>query len=557
MGGDHARPPQCSILKPLRSHIAFLLSVNLALIASVVGCDSSIQGALLENKPPETQLSIQDESLLDNFEEGDRLISTVRVTWFGDDSDGFVSGYEVRFFVESLGDSQAEWQFTGQTDSLFLLPILPGEIISDVVFEVRAIDNESLADPTPARTIFPIENSPPEIKLSLFDLPPDTTFNVISFAWTASDPDGENNLKQIDISLNDSLNFTAIPPEVDFLTLLVDSVSPGTVGETNARVFLGRGFESTGINMSGMKLNEVNTLYLRSVDQTDTTSTRIEFSWYMKAKTADVLYVNDYRRAANSVIRAGHLNILSDFMPIGMPIDIWNITTPFVTGTSGNTPRSGLLPPNVQPTLEQFFAGYSYIYWVTSASTDRIATNNLPFAAPVMDLFFANGGKLMVHSLIGMPPDPTQILENAAAVMMPMTDLVTFPDSLRPSLRLATGGVISAGGRTLPSTSQPLPELKSAAFLVNTLPFVATGSNIIPLYEADYRYVTRLGSRQGPWFGSSVVASLSADQRIGLFALPLFNDQTGASLITGANGDDADVELALNLILESLGFPKR
>jgi hypothetical protein len=70
---------------------------------------------------------------------------------------------------------------TTRNDSLILLPIPRGERIADVVFEVRAIDNDGLKDPTPARTVFPIQNAPPMLRLSTFELPPDTTFSVISF----------------------------------------------------------------------------------------------------------------------------------------------------------------------------------------------------------------------------------------------------------------------------------------------------------------------------------------------------------------------------------------
>lgn len=523
----------------------------------VSGCDSSFSGSNNENQPPETQLSVLDESLLDNLDEDNRLTSTVQVSWSGDDPDGFVSGYEVRFYDRTLPANDLGWARTTKTDSLFLLPIRPGQKTSDVVFEVRAIDNEGAVDPTPASTIFPVENSPPQIKFSLFDLPPDTTFNVISIGWTASDPDGDQNLSHVDISFNDSTSFVQLPADVNFATFVAETVQPGFSGELEARVYLGRGFASSDIRIPGLRINADNVLYMRSVDQTDTTSTRIEFSWHVKAKTAEVLYVNDYRRSTHPRITGYHYNLLRDFLPVNTPIDTWDITTPYVTGSTGNAPRSSLLPPNSQPTLQHFLAGYKYIYWVTSNSTDRIQGNNLPFAAQVMDLFFNSGGKLMVHTPIGIPPDPEQILENAAAVVMPLTTMISFPDSLRQSLRMTDGALIGAKGITLPSTNQPLPDLKSNAFLVNTLPYVAEGANIIPLYEVDYQYVTRLGSRQGPWFGSKVVASISADQRIGLFVLPMVNDQTGVPLIVGADGSANTPAVALRLILESLGFPKR
>ena len=53
------------------------------------------------------------------------------------------------------------------------------------------------------------------------------------------------------------------------------------------------------------------------------------------------------------------------------------------------------------------------------------------------------------------------------------------------------------------------------------------------------------------------MASISGDQRIGLFTLPLINYQTNAPLIVGTDGSADGPKLALKLILESLGFPKR
>jgi len=530
----------------------------LALLGFIAfGCDSSITGSANDNQPPDTQLSVQDESLLDNLDDDNRLTSTVQVSWSGDDPDGFVQGYEVRYFDRNDSGEGVAWSFTTRTDSLFLLPIRPGQKISDVVFEARSVDNDGAVDPTPASTIFPVENSPPQIRFSQFDLPPDTTFNVVSFGWLASDPDGNQNLSRVEVSFNDSTQFVELPADIDFATFVAESTSGATSGEVESRVYLGRGFSTSSIRVPGLRLNAQNVVYLRSVDQTDTTSTRIDFSWFVKAKTADVLYVNDYRRSTHPRITGFHLSLLKDYLPLNTPVDTWTITTPYVSGSTGNSPRSNLLPPNAQPTLRQFLAEYKYIYWVTSNSTDRIDGNNLPFASQVLDLFFSNGGKLMVHTPIGIPPDPTQILDNAAAVMMPLTTMISFSDSLRQTLRMTRGAPITAGGLTLPSTSQPLPELQSNAFLTNTLPYVATGGNIIPLYTAQYSYVTRLGGRQGPWPGSSVVASISGDQRIGLFTLPLINDQSSAPLIVGSDGLEDGPQLALKLILESLGFPKR
>ena len=531
-----------------------ILLVLLVLLA--VACDSGISGEAFDNRPPDTQLSVRDDSLLDNLSEDDRLVSTVRITWTGDDPDGFVKGYEVRF-LDQMGDIEGvAWSFTETTDSLFLLPIRQGDRISDVVFEVRAVDDDGLADPTPARTIYPIQNSPPDIRLSPFDLPPDTTFNVMSIGWVAEDPDGNANLERIDVSFNDSLNFVALPPEISFATFVLPQTNPGASGEiVDAEVFLGRGFEQTGISVPGVRIGEMNTLYVRAADQTDTTSVRIEYSWFVKGKTSNVLYVNDFRRATHPVVSTFHLNLLNEYLPAGTPIDIWDITTPYTTGSSGNFPRSGLLPPTAQPALDRFFRGYDYIYWVASATTDQIVGNNLPFAAPVLEPFFENGGKMMVHSPIQLPVDPDEIATNAATLLLPLNSLTQFPDSLPQTLRLLGNAPVSARD-PLPGVATALPALKMNGFVINTLPYVATSSATIPLYDAQFQYVTRVGNRRGIWSGSSTIASMSDDRRVGLFTIPLINEANGTPLVIGEDGNPQTARDAVKLMLESLGFPK-
>jgi hypothetical protein len=275
----------------------------------------------------------------------------------------------------------------------------------------------------------------------------------------------------------------------------------------------------------------------------------------VKPQTSNVLFVNDYRKNTESVMVPYHLELLRDYLPAGSAIDMWRLAEPYATGNTGNAPRSDALPSLPDPTLSRLLERWQYIYWLTTSTTDRISTNNLPFVATAMDPFFDAGGKLMVHSQIGLPADPDEEFTNAATLLMPLDRLVVFPDSLRPSLRLATNSPISPAG-TLPGVSTPLPQLKAAGFMINTLPYDATGANTIPLYNAEYRYVTKAGGRQGPWTGPSTIASISADRRVALMALPLINEANSQSLVVGSDGFSADATLAIHLILESLGFPK-
>ncbi|MEX1055843.1 MAG: hypothetical protein WED81_07420, partial [Rhodothermales bacterium] len=508
--------------------ITYLTTLVIAAATSVVllGCDSDITGAALENEPPDTQLSVRDTSLVENLGGDDRLSSTVFVTWSGTDRDGFVPRFQIRFYQRTERPGPEErWSETTRNDSLVLLPIPRGERIADVVFEARAVDNQGIKDPTPARTVFPIKNSPPAVRLSIFDLPPDTTFQIFSFAWAATDPEGEENLDRIEVSLNDTLNFVPLPADVTFATFVgqLDANQPNQ-GVAEARVFTGRGFAGTDIRVPNLLLDAENTFYIRAVDRTDTTSTMDVFTWYVKGQKSDVLYVNDYRISTNTILLEFHSQLLSDYLPLNASFDVWDITRPFVSGNVGNVPRSSSLPPAADPTLRRMLAQWKHIYWVSTNTINSTAGNNLPYVADVMDLFFENGGTLMVHSPISLPNDPEENLGNAALLLLPLTGLITFPDSLRPSLRINTGAEVDPT-EPVPGLQQQLPPLVARGFQLNTLPYFAQGANTIPLYSAEYQYVTREGNRRGPWPGPSTVASMSADRRIGLFALPLIDSQ--------------------------------
>ncbi|MFQ5571027.1 MAG: hypothetical protein ACE5G0_15210 [Rhodothermales bacterium] len=539
--------------------IGLFFLAGLFVVLGLVGCDTDISGTALENQAPETHLSVRDSSLVDNLAGADRLASTVFVAWSGTDPDGFVASFELRFYPGDTPPSGPEegWASTTRNDTLVLLPIPRGERIADVVFEVRAIDNERLKDPTPARTVFPIQNAPPTIRLSTFDAPPDTTFTVFSFSWTADDPEGKGNLDRIEVSLNDSTRFTALAPDVEFITLigLVDRADPAQ-SETEAEVFLGKAFQRTTLRLPGLRLDADNTFYVRSVDQTDTTSTVERYSWHVKKPKGDVLFVNDVRKASAPTVASFHREVLGAYLPEGTNVDFWDVSLPFVTGAGGNALRSDAIPKTADPTLRQTLALFRYIYWVSSNTTNSTVQNNLPFAASVMDLFFENGGKIMVLSPVTLPGDPSESLSNPAVLLLPMSDLIVFPDSLRPTLRMPTGSGVNPVG-ALPGVAEALPPMKSRQFIIGTLPYITATSNTIPLYEGEFLFITRVGGRQGAWPGPATVASITTDRRIGLFSLPLVNEQTGAATFEGSDGDSDAPQRAIHLMLESLGFPKR
>ncbi|HUF09482.1 MAG TPA: hypothetical protein VMO47_09190 [Rhodothermales bacterium] len=531
--------------------LAIGLGVTLVSL-SLVGCDSDISGERFENTPPNTELSIRDASLVENL--GDRrLTSTVEVSWSGTDSDGFVPFFEIRFYSaerEGTIGPEDEWSRTASLDTLVLLPIDEGASTANVVFEVRAIDNHGLKDPTPARTVFPIVNSPPTIKFNAFELPPQNTFPIIAFSWVADDPEGTQNIDRIEVSFNDTTNFVALPPETEFASFVGDLDGPDRVGNiVSARVHLGRNFLGTDIYVPGLRLDEDNVFYIRAVDKTDAASTRLEHPMYVWEPRGDILLVNDYRKLAAPIVEAYHFDVLSSYLPEGIPIDIWDVSEPIFSGNTGVLSRGDNMPSIADPVLRAFLATYSHIYWVATATTSAPRSNNFPFAASVMDQFFEGGGTILVHSPVTNPTNEEEIESNAGIVVLPLSGFISFPDSLRPSLRLTTSGRIASTGVV------ELPTLSPTRLIIGTLPYIAQGTDI-PIYTAEYQTQPFAGGT-GMWTGSSVIASISEDNRIALFALPIPDERTGEPLFIGADGSPDGAAQAVHAILERLGFPRR
>jgi hypothetical protein len=105
------------------------------------------------------------------------------------------------------------------------------EAARDFTFYIRAIDSDSMADPTPALMTFPIINSPPSVQFPValindYSLEYNITLGYHTFTWTGDDPDGEESISGYQIYLGDSsmhvdtlLDPDALPVEVDWIDL--------------------------------------------------------------------------------------------------------------------------------------------------------------------------------------------------------------------------------------------------------------------------------------------------------------------------------------------------
>ena len=152
-----------------------VLICHILFVFILVSCEKDITGDRIQNLPPETTVFIQSDDTL-NF-----TPSVQQLFWDGRDADGFVTGFFYTFEVNPQPD---DWIWTTERSGIFPLEIIGSD--TTYAFQVKAVDNDNLEDPTPATQLIPIANSRPEIEWEIGRAIPDTTFTVANFAWRAS-----------------------------------------------------------------------------------------------------------------------------------------------------------------------------------------------------------------------------------------------------------------------------------------------------------------------------------------------------------------------------------
>ena len=143
-------------------------------------------------------------------------------TFIVQDAFGGLLGIDVDMTVETsltLTDSMItilklkvipEWSFTKEESGLFYVPIRTSFDVFG--FEVRAMDNDSLFDPTPSNVVFPVKNSPPSVSFrylsnpQIADIQGDTafTFSTRTFVWDADDQDGVETITNVLYALDET-----------------------------------------------------------------------------------------------------------------------------------------------------------------------------------------------------------------------------------------------------------------------------------------------------------------------------------------------------------------
>ncbi len=438
----------------------------------ISGCDSGVTGSYKENQTPTTNLTVERINRGDDF----RLSSQINISWWGNDPDGYVVGYEY-----AINDtSEGAWIFTERSDSTFILPITEGNQIDDVLFKVRAVDNEGAKDPVGARLVYPIVNSDPSVSFNTNETPPDSLFAIASFGWKVDDPDGLLNIRSTEIAINDTINgWIDIPlaEENDgrvFISLEVDN---STEGVKTADVFIGRAYR-TGVDengdplqISGVEVGAMNTAYVRSIDAAGAVSNVDTVSWYVKPKGSNVLFINDIGGSDYLSMQQEHLSYLNDN---GITPDLWMINTGDVV--QEKIALSDQFPKVVDPTLKKTLAKWDHIYWV-SDDIDR----NITYALDITTEFFADGGNMFVNIPMKSISQTDEIFN-----FIPVDSIGYFPPG-----GFESGFLVNKDTEVYTSTSGPTLLTESRKVAIYPLKPIS-GATL--LYETDYKATTFIGS---------------------------------------------------------------
>jgi hypothetical protein len=206
----------------------------------------------------------------------DTFTSRHELHWWGEDSDGEVMGYQYRWNVDTV------WSFTMEESGIFYVPIRTS---FDVFrFEIAALDNDSLFDPTPSNVVFPVKNSPPSVSFrylsnpQIVDIRGDTafTFPTRTFIWDLDDQDGVETITNI---------FFALDETCDTCWIQLGAESSVTLNETEL---------DPGFHTFYLKVQDIAGAESFIISFPDTLNEDEPNFWKVMPVVGNVLLVDDY-----------------------------------------------------------------------------------------------------------------------------------------------------------------------------------------------------------------------------------------------------------------------
>jgi hypothetical protein len=224
-----------------------------AILLVAVGCGTD-EGVFDPNLPPETTITYSGPVSAVN--------SHLRVRWWGEDIDGTIMGFETRWTFN--GGEPEPWVFSAATTDSFALPAPLGTATH--FFEVRAVDDDGLADPTPASQTYPVWNDAPIIAFADTLGLPVLTLPAVTFSFGVVDSNGQETVREVRAWLDGEENRPLVFPY------------PAALG-----TFFPDDFDRYG----------ERTVFLQALDDAGAVSNTISHTWTVVPTEGDLLVIDD------------------------------------------------------------------------------------------------------------------------------------------------------------------------------------------------------------------------------------------------------------------------
>jgi hypothetical protein len=446
--------PACFLMKMKRNLLLVLVTVLLAL-------SSCNKGEKLPNVAPETRISLSAINLTGD----DRLRSEVTLHWYGEDEDGWVTGFEISFDGNN-------WSAVDVQDSTFKFSLTLGTDTTDIDFYVRAIDNEDGVDASPAYLKIPIKNTAPTAFFDSVLALPDTSFIATTMFLDVKDLDGTENIDSIYLKVNAGPWF-ALAPTINTITILPDD--PTASGAVSAKIYQGSAATLVPGTLTGLNLGGDNTFYLRATDIAGSESA-IDTSQvvFVKRKSSDLLVIDAHPGGSSPSPEQVYAQTLDLVEPGADRIDLR------ING-GVNVPRLW------SPTFSAFIGYYDRIFWYSDGSDAGLTL--LEDASGAIQNYLNEGGKILINCSFPSSFDNTSVLQE-------YTPLDSVSTSVG-SARLPTGNLVEPIG----PFAANYDTLKASVFLGRATPMYVKAT-AETMYDGNF-------TTTGGWVGPSAVCARS------------------------------------------------